>query len=932
MNRRHVQVTAWATAAVVAVGTAVVVGLAERLPTPEVRLHQGAVWLVSNRIGQLTLLDGPSEEVAAQVAVAAPDTDLAVVQGGATGYAVDRRAGTVTRVDGATFTASPPTEPLPGAQDRLSVVAAEDTLYVLNAERGLIAEADPRSLAPRDTQSLTAEVSPGGLVTDDGVLWALDDTGALARYADGNRTVREKAGRGRLVVADGPVLVDRERLSADVLDPRTGDVRRTVRLDVQADEQFAVAGSPTRLMLSIGGRALFVSCPLDADVCSPPVDLLPVDLPGQSLDLGAAVEAHGRAFVPDYTRGHVLVVGSTGEPVLDVPVFDGGKRFELIERDGYVFFNDPDSEQAGVITLDGQVRRVDKYDPVDPGAGRTEAPDDGERPDTPSDPDRPGVGDPVGPDRNPPGGVVSIVVSPGTTVRVGQEAQFTVRSTIGALSSAEWAFGDGATADGITVRHRWDRPGTFRVSASAVRTSGQRTPITTATMTVLPADGAARIDRLNVQPPAPLTGEVVTFGADVTGVPDRWEWTVTGPDGEVTSDQPTLQRTFATPGEHTATLRVTAGGVTDERSTPVQVSAPLRQLSCGDVVTESAVLAEDLTCPSGTGLTVGGDDVVLDLGGNTVTAPTGVAANGVSGTTIRNGAVVSDPGVGVVLTGTTGAALTDLIVPSGVRGDAATTTGLTRVTMTGAGAQVSFVGSSVTLSSSTVGVGTFVCTVSSSCAFDNTVLTANVVTCQDDAASAITVRGGRIATTGRVRCFTVALRAVPDVRVTEIVASDLEITDSTVTDLLVIATTVLIERNTFTGGEYGMEIHDDPQVPWPFLTGGTIRGNSFDANGGVGLIINVLNERPGPVVVDGNTVTANGNDSDSQVHDKGGQRVRDGMRIYVGQASDIVVRNNTAVDNNEFGIWIGPNANSARDEGGNRGSGNSSGCFNVACS
>src|SRR5262245_30311179 len=67
------------------------------------RLTAGSAWLASSRVGQLTLLDGSSAEVAAQVQVASGGDGLDAVQHGSTAYAVNRSAGTLRRVDGATF-------------------------------------------------------------------------------------------------------------------------------------------------------------------------------------------------------------------------------------------------------------------------------------------------------------------------------------------------------------------------------------------------------------------------------------------------------------------------------------------------------------------------------------------------------------------------------------------------------------------------------------------------------------------------------------------------------------------------------------------------------------------------------------------------------------------------------------------------------------
>jgi hypothetical protein len=49
------------------------------------------------------------------------------------------------------------------------------------------------------------------------------------------------------------------------------------------------------------------------------------------------------------------------------------RPFELLARDGLVYFNDPDSEHAGVIDRDGRLRRMLKYQPGGTGQGREHA-------------------------------------------------------------------------------------------------------------------------------------------------------------------------------------------------------------------------------------------------------------------------------------------------------------------------------------------------------------------------------------------------------------------------------------------------------------------------------------------------------------------------------------------------------------------------------
>src|SRR5690349_2569232 len=66
-------------------------------PADRPRLLSGAAWLVSSQVGQLSLLDGSTAELAAQVPIAPPGDQLDVAQQGSVAYVVDRTAGTISR-------------------------------------------------------------------------------------------------------------------------------------------------------------------------------------------------------------------------------------------------------------------------------------------------------------------------------------------------------------------------------------------------------------------------------------------------------------------------------------------------------------------------------------------------------------------------------------------------------------------------------------------------------------------------------------------------------------------------------------------------------------------------------------------------------------------------------------------------------------------
>src|SRR6266511_4416814 len=308
-------------------GALVVTAGMKGYPADRPRLLSGAAWLASSQVGQVTLLDGSSAEVAAQVSVAAKGERLDVVQQGSTAYVVNRSAGSLRRVDGATFEVSAPVTPVDDAR--------------------------------------------GGLVAFAGPQWVLDTaTGDLIWLDRGTRHLRRAAassGAGLLTLADGaPVLVDTARRTAARLDPKTGATRSVTVLDMRAGERVQVAGSPhfPRLYLT-AARGVLSVCELTADSCGTVVPLA-----DDSTDLGPPVETSGRVFVPDYTTGRVWIVDLRDKRIVASPrVLSPQTRFQLLVRDGLVFFNDPDGPDAGVIRLDGGVRTVTKYDPKDPDGG-----------------------------------------------------------------------------------------------------------------------------------------------------------------------------------------------------------------------------------------------------------------------------------------------------------------------------------------------------------------------------------------------------------------------------------------------------------------------------------------------------------------------------------------------------------------------------------
>ncbi|WP_052685099.1 PKD domain-containing protein [Lentzea aerocolonigenes] len=545
------------------------------------RMRSGTVWLASSQTGEVTMVDGAAAEVRTRVPVAEASTALTVAQRGGSAIVLNRKTGRLNQVDGATEQISPPVAVLPPS-DGLVVLTAPGALHVIDVHNGMTAEVDPASLTPKgEPRRLAETIRSGSVVVDGGGrVWAIDDTtGDLAWLDHGERRNRATATKsGHLTIANGtPVLVDPEHGTAELLDPGTGAVARSVRLDVHADDEVVVSGSAdsSRLLIAIPSRGSFISCSFDTASCAEPVQV-----GAAGAELGAPVESGNHAVVPDNSTGQATIVDlAAARVVAQRQLFEQPTRFEMITRDGIVFFNDPNGAKAGVLDLWGEVRTITKYtgkpatqDPS-PTPGRSTRANDitkvgQQQPKVglglPRQTDRPGSDVPA------PGPTASIVVKPGDRGVVGDEFELTIVLVLRPASgnTTRWSFGDGAEASGSSVRHSWSAPGVFTVRATATINAGKQVGAET-TVTVDPPGAPPRITSLNVRRPKPVIGEPVHFSADTGGKPDRWEWTVTRrglPATEVISRTAEFDHAFAAPGHYTVALTVARGSQTAQSS------------------------------------------------------------------------------------------------------------------------------------------------------------------------------------------------------------------------------------------------------------------------------------------------------------------------------------------------------------------------------
>ncbi|MFF4189767.1 right-handed parallel beta-helix repeat-containing protein [Nonomuraea sp. NPDC001831] len=330
-------------------------------------------------------------------------------------------------------------------------------------------------------------------------------------------------------------------------------------------------------------------------------------------------------------------------------------------------------------------------------------------------------------------------------------------------------------------------------------------------------------------------------------------------------------------------------------------------VACGDVLTTDTTLTADLTCPAGA-LTIGADDVDLDLNGHTITGSgtgNGLKATGRQGTTVRNGtitgftyAIYIDYG-GAVLTATDVRLLAPVdvwpgtVTFTGTRKDACLLSGIRlvdglltvdRCTVTGQTVLVRSSGSTIRNSALTGGTLTVSAT-------DRGVFTRNVF---DAFPMGLSNDSRRNLVQGNV------FKNSPTAGI-----------GAGETFLPQDANT--IEYNLFTGNDIGL--HSSSMLKHLI-----VRRNVFNGNKTVGMFVenSYGSNRAGPDPVSDNVFVGNGHNPSGLV-DRQGQVVQGGIHLASRLAviPPVTLRNNVGTGNAGHLIWAPPGT--VADGGGNQG-------------
>ncbi|UZN02546.1 YncE family protein [Cellulomonas sp. S1-8] len=514
--------------------------------------RSGGAWVVSAAQGLLSLVDGPTEEIAATIAVPGAGHALSVAQTDRGTYLVDGDEGTVARVDtGAWVVRTPVRLGTPGAA--LTVLQNEPgpdgpahVVHVVDAGARTVTQVDPVTLDVRDETALSAQPGPGqAAVADDGDLWVVDaGAGNVTRVAvgPGGATPVKSVHRTALATGTAQVLLVQGR--PVLADPATGTLaalggtpRASGCLDTRPTDTVQLLGSrTTREVYAAVAGALLVAA-VDRQDCARTVA---VGDPTTSR-FGPLAQSGRYVFVPDLSTGATTVVDTEDGTSVAFDLADPGNRVVLEAKDGLVFYDDLDGHRTGVLTLRGDVwhhTALDKYDPATGEGTHVVVPQDEGQAPTPRDP--------------------------------GQDEQDQEQP------AAEEPDDPQAPRDqqtpGAQVPPRAGVPPGANPSPSPPPSPAPG-PIAT------PA--GPQITALAVEPASVVLGEPATFTATTTGTDGAtWAWTLTGPGGGAvtTSDAATsFSHTLpddADEGTYQLRLTVTVGTSSATRTLAVEVRPP----------------------------------------------------------------------------------------------------------------------------------------------------------------------------------------------------------------------------------------------------------------------------------------------------------------------------------------------------------------------
>ena len=329
----------------------------------KIDLRDGGAWLLSGEKGEAVHVNGSSGTPDAGVQIGTPGRpdDYEVVQDGGRVIVRNKRTGAVRSVDTTNLEAG-------DAQDLggrgFEVVLGGDRAYAVDRGTGVV------KLLDADLRPVGAPVRLGGelgsaTVDRDGTLWVVRiDTGEV--IAVHGRTLGKPSRYGRtgdradLSLVDGRVVVVNHDQGTVGVVTEGADVDAVTVVTGGAELQVPPT-TPGPLLIVEPGKGR-------VHRWSPGDDVVRVELDDRTgHELGPAVVSGDAAYLPDFTTGEVTIIDLASGAEAEALDFGSPRRFDLFEKDGFVWVNDPAGAEALVIDAFGRVERIEKYRPDLPG-------------------------------------------------------------------------------------------------------------------------------------------------------------------------------------------------------------------------------------------------------------------------------------------------------------------------------------------------------------------------------------------------------------------------------------------------------------------------------------------------------------------------------------------------------------------------------------
>ena len=344
-------------------------------------------WLGSSN-GTVTHVNGLTGTVDGVVPVAgAGGHRLDVRQDGATVVVTDETTGLTSRIDPAQLTIGQAQDygqagiavilggPEPGTGTAGTTGAngsagSGTVAYIEDAQHGTISQVDPVSLAVVGTPlTLPAPLGPAA-IDSTGTLWVpVPAQGTVIPVAAGAAGTPVRVGgpgdQLTLTMAAGTPVVTDARTGAVTVVATTGG-QQSVNLPPAAQGGTVLTpattdGSTVPVLAADNGTLVLVDTQTGAATS------LTVDAGGHQL--GAPQTLGGRIYIPDFTTGSLIVYNTaSGQFENRIIVTGHSGKLEVFVKDGLLWVNDEDSAAAAMISPDGKVKLIGKYDTKAPGS------------------------------------------------------------------------------------------------------------------------------------------------------------------------------------------------------------------------------------------------------------------------------------------------------------------------------------------------------------------------------------------------------------------------------------------------------------------------------------------------------------------------------------------------------------------------------------